>query len=307
MPMLTSAIEKYLDYLTYERNRALNTRKAYSKDLKEFTSFLSEYLGVDEEALPLEGTDHLAVRSFIAHLHYKGNAVSTIARKLSAVRSFYQFLVRRFFIKDNPAGRTRAPKLRKTLPAHLTVDEMFVLLDKTFEAGPIGCRDRMILELLYATGIRVGELVGLDVIDIDLSVNQVRVMGKGGKERIVPFGNKAAQAARGYLDARDGLLSKKGGKDTHALILNARGGRLTDRSVRRIVDKRLRECALLRKMSPHAFRHTFATHLLSAGADLRSIQELLGHASLSTTQKYTHLDIGRLMEVYDRAHPKARK
>ncbi|MFC2171794.1 tyrosine recombinase XerC [Acidobacteriota bacterium] len=304
--MLSSTIEKFLDYLSYERNRSSNTRKAYQRDLREFLSFLSEYLGSDEDAIPLEGADHLTIRAFIAHLHRKGNAPSTIARKVSAVRSFFRFAVRRSSLDSNPAVRARAPKLRKTLPAHLTVDEMFALLDKAFEPTPLGRRDKMILELFYATGIRVGELVGLDIHDLDLEQSLLHVTGKGGRERIAPFGKRAAAAMRDYLEARKELLAKTAGEAGPALILNARGGRLTDRSVRRIVDKRLKACAILRKMSPHAFRHTFATHLLSNGADLRSIQELLGHASLSTTQKYTHLDIGRLMEVYDRSHPKAR-
>jgi len=213
--------------------------------------------------------------------------------------------VREGRIESNPAKSVVAPRVPRSLPRDLTVDETFNLLDHIKGDDLASLRDRGILELLYAAGLRVGELVSLSLEDVDLSKSMVRVMGKGRKERLVPFGNAAIDAIRLWLERSSGLRAKGG--DPEAVFLNLRGGRLTDRSVRRILNRRLREAAVLARVSPHALRHSFATHLLGAGADLRAIQELLGHASLSTTQRYTHVDTAALMRVYDKAHPRAHR
>jgi integrase/recombinase XerC len=241
----------------------------------------------------------------VASLSRGGLCKSSIARKLSTIRSFLRHAVREGRIEANPAQTVPTPKVPKGLPRDLTVDEMFNLLEHIAPDDLAGARDLAILELLYATGLRVGELGSLSVDDVDLSSAVVRVMGKGRKERLVPFGDKARQAVARWLDRSRDLRAKAG--DVNAVFLNLRGGRLTDRSVRRILDRRLREAAVRARVSPHALRHSFATHLLGAGADLRAIQELLGHASLSTTQRYTHVSMDALMKVYDRTHPRARR
>ncbi len=235
-------------------------------------------------------------------LHYKKLKKTSISRKLATIRSFFKYLHREGFVKKNPAKLVSSPKVQKALPRFLTVDEVFALMDSpkgdTFQAA----RDKAILELLYSSGVRVSELTTLDINDSDIKESVVRVKGKGKKERILPTASKAVEVMKNYLPERI-LLKKR----SQALFLNTRGGRLTQRSIRRIVDKYGRMIALKGHLSPHALRHTFATHLLHGGADLRSIQELLGHSSLSTTQKYTHVDIAHLIEVYDKAHPMAKK
>jgi integrase/recombinase XerC len=236
---------------------------------------------------------------------------ATVARKLASLRSFYRFLARQGMTSRNPAAMVSTPKLDRRLPQPMPEDEVELLLDSAFGCDPRDDRDRAILELLYATGIRVGEMVRADTGDLDLGGapgdGMLRVCGKGRKERLVPVGRKAVAALRRYLQSRARLVPERGSapRDRDALFLNARGGRLTDRSVRRILDARLHRAALARDLSPHSLRHSFATHMLNAGADLRSIQELLGHASLSTTQKYTRVTTRRLLEVYNRAHPRA--
>ena len=297
------AVARFLAYLADQRRASAQTLRAYASDLGQFRKSLAARHGDD---LPgPEGIDALAVRGFVAGLHRAGVAKSSIARKLSAVRSFLAHAVRTGEIDSSPAEGIPTPRLPKHLPKNLTVDETFALLDGIEDDDLAGLRDRAALEFLYATGLRVGELVALDLDDVDLSGGLVRAFGKGNKERVVPFGGQAKVTLARWLSASEAL--RRPGRDAEALFLNLRGTRLTDRSVRRILDRRLREAAIAAHMSPHALRHTFATHMLGAGADLRAIQELLGHASLSTTQRYTHVAVEALMETYDRAHPRAHR
>jgi integrase/recombinase XerC len=298
------SVNRFLDYLRDQRHASPETVRAYESDLVQFGAFLEEEHGAGPAPGP-EAIDALAVRAFVAHLSRGGLAKTSVARKLSTVRSFLRHGVREGRIETSPAAGVPTPKLPRHLPRDLTVDEMFNLLDRIQGTDPVSLRDRAILEFLYATGVRVGELVRLALGDLDLGSRMVRVRGKGGKERVVPFGRQAERALGTWLAASAALRER--GKEPEALFLNLRGGRLTDRSVRRILDRRLLEAAILAKVSPHALRHSFATHLLGAGADLRAIQELLGHASLSTTQRYTHVTTEGLMQVYDRAHPRARR
>lgn len=298
------AVERFLDFLEDQRHASAQTIRAYRSDLAQFGVFLAEeHVGGD--APGPEGIDTLAVRAFVASLHRRGLEKSSIARKLSAVRSFLEHATRDGRMESNPGRPVPTPKLPKRLPKSLTVDEVFALLDSIPLEDPVDVRDRAILEFLYASGLRVGELVSLDLDDVDIPGGMVRVLGKGRKVRLVPFGGKAADALRRWVLVSDGF--RRGGRGGGALFLNLRGGRLSDRSVRRILDRRLRDAAVRANVSPHSLRHSFATHMLGAGADLRSIQELLGHSSLSTTQRYTHLDVDSLMKVYDRAHPRAHR
>ncbi len=291
-------VEQFLRYLAVERGASGHTRRSYAADLADCAAFLAA-----RRFGTLVDADARALRAYLADLHERGLAKSSVARRLAALRSFYRFLIRRRRARANPAGDVQTPRLPGRLPGYLPIDESEALLRASVPATPAGARDRAILELLYATGVRVAELAGLDVGDVDLREAMVRVLGKGGKERVVPMGQKAVAALRAYLGqggAEDGPERSAG-----ALFLNRRGGRLTPRSVRRIVRARARAAGLSRRTSPHTLRHTFATHLLDAGADLRLIQELLGHARLGTTQKYTHVSAERLMKVYDAAHPRA--
>ena len=288
-------IEQFYRHLETERNVSVNTLSAYRSDLAQFRAFLAEQRG---ETAPQQ-VDHLVIRKYLARLH-KGHAKSSIGRKLSAIRALFRFLMREGRLEKNPAELVGTPKKEKRVPFHLNIDQVTSLVGAPAGASGLPLRDRAVLETLYSCGIRVSELTGMNVGDLDLEGGVARVLGKGGKERIVPVGSFARSALAAYLEER-------GDPDRDAaLILNARGGRLTRRSVARIVDAHMLLIATMRKVSPHTLRHTFATHLLEGGADLRAIQELLGHASLSTTQKYTHVSIDRLMEVYDKAHPKAR-
>ena len=298
------SVGRFLAYLRDQRHVSPQTLRAYESDLAQFGVFLAEeHVGGPPPAA--EELDLLAVRGFVAHLHRGGLRKSSIARKLSAVRSFLQHAQREGRIDSNPGKSVPTPRLPRQLPKNLTVDETAVLLDAIDDDDVVSRRDRAILELLYAAGLRVGELAALDVGDLDLGSCLVRVMGKGRKERIVPFGSKAKQSLERWLEVAFPLRAR--GDAPEALFLNLRGGRLTDRSVRRILDRRLREAAVEAKISPHGLRHSFATHMLGSGADLRAIQELLGHASLSTTQRYTHVGVEALMQVYDKAHPRARR
>jgi integrase/recombinase XerC len=292
------AVDVFLRYLEVERGASVHTLRSYRSDLADATAYLSQRgLGA------LDDADVRLLRGYVADLHARGLQRSSVARRLATLRSFFRFLVRRGRASANPALEIRTPRLPKRLPAHLPIDESEVLLRQGFsETDGRGVartkRDRAVLELLYATGLRVGELAGLDVADVDLAEGLVRVFGKGGKERIVPVGRQAATALREHLSERRG---PSGGP----LFPNARGSRLGVRTLRRIVGRRARAAGMVRRVTPHTLRHSFATHLLDAGADLRLIQELLGHARLSTTQKYTHVTTERLMAVYDAAHPRA--
>lgn len=248
--------------------------------------------------IKIEDVDRLAIRKYLSFLHRK-NKKSSIARKVSTLRSFYKYLMREKIVSSNPAKNVATPKAEKPLPTALTVDEAFRLMESPMEKEQL--RDRAILELLYSSGLRVSELVGLDGNHLDQELGIVKVMGKGRKERIVPVGKKAMEALKTYLEDRGHLEANA------PVFVNTRGGRLTSRSVGRLVKKYTRHSGVFRKISPHSLRHTFATHLLDAGADIREIQEMLGHASLSTTQRYTHISLGKLMEVYDKAHPRSFK
>lgn len=290
-------IDQFLAYLAVERNVSPHTLKAYRTDLEMFRQFVVQDQGAETG---VEEVTHLAIRRYLALLH-REHAKSSIGRKLSAIRAFYKYLLRQGGIRKNPAELVSTPKKEKRVPFHLNIDEITALVEAPRGLEMPVLRDRAILETLYSCGIRVSELTGLNVGDVNLEEGLVRVLGKGGKERIVPLGRHASGAISSYLRCR------KGPAIDAPFLLNVRGGRLTSRSVARIIDKYILKLAAMKKISPHTLRHTFATHLLEGGADLRAIQELLGHASLSTTQKYTHVSIDRLMEVYDKAHPKARK
>ena len=285
--------DKFMHYLTIEQGVSPHTVRAYREDLKEFVSFSDKVL---------EEIDNLDIRSYLAWLHGRKLKKSSISRKLATIRSFFKYLHREGYVKKNPAKLVSSPRVPKTLPRFLDIDETFSLMDSPKGETFIPARDKAILELLYSSGLRVSELTSLDVVDLDIKETLVRVKGKGRKERIVPIGSKAMEAIQNYLPERISLKKK-----SSALFLNNRGGRLTQRSVRRILVAYSRMINLKGDISPHTLRHTFATHLLHEGADLRAIQELLGHSSLSTTQKYTHVDIRHLTEVYDKAHPMARK
>jgi len=287
----------FISYLATERNVSPHTLAAYASDLAQFAEFVRREQGGRAE---VGGVDHLLIRRWLALLH-KDHRKSSIGRKLAALRAFFKYLVREGRLAKNPAELVSTPKKEKRVPFHLTIDEVTALVESPRDGGLLPLRDRAILETLYSCGIRVSELTGLDVGAVDLEEGLMRVLGKGGKERVVPIGRQAREAAAAYLQARNDPSPDA------PFLLNARGGRLTSRSVARTLDKYILKLATVRKISPHTLRHTFATHMLEAGADLRAIQELLGHASLSTTQKYTHVSIDRLMEVYDKAHPKARK
>ena len=300
---MLEAQQAFLDDLHHRRGASPHTVKGYRSDLDEFRRFLVDEWGMEPGKTSLQDVDVLTLRGFLAHLHGKGTARSSIARKLAALRTFFRFLTREGILQKNPARLISTPRQEKKIPERLEEEEVARLLDCPDNATPLGRRDRAILELIYATGLRVSELVGLDGSSLELDARLVRAMGKGRKERLVPYGEPAADALDDYLRDR-GELARRG-PGTDALFLNARGGRLTVRSVHRLVRKYLNQAALRSGLSPHSLRHAFATHLLERGADLRSIQELLGHASLSTTQKYTHLTTAKLLEVYQKAHPKA--
>jgi integrase/recombinase XerC len=296
-------IGDFLDYLTYERNVSPNTISAYRDDLESFTSFLcNDYFSMARDQLELKRVDHLTVRSYLAHLSRRKLARASVARHLSALRSFFRYLVREGAVEANPARSVATPKREKHLPTVMQPSDVALLLEQPDTSVPLGLRDAAFLELLYASGLRIGELVKIDIDDVELRARLVKVHGKGSKERIVPFGTKAESALRAWLAVRPELVQDV---DEEAVFVNYRGQRITTRSVRRLFDGYLKAAALRAGISPHTMRHSFATHMLNAGADLRGIQELLGHASLSTTQKYTHLNDWQLIAVYKKAHPRA--
>jgi integrase/recombinase XerC len=277
--------------------------------LKQFFAFLASRKALHENEktdLQVETVDFLVIREYLGSLYGRFQR-STIARRLSAVRSFFLFLEKKGLITGNPAADIATPKQEKYIPNYLPVDEVFRLFERPDQEKPLGLRDLAILEVLYSCGIRVGELEAMNISSVDFDGRLVRVIGKGDKERIVPIGRQALRALRKYLEATQNMRREAGTDFQHApLFINFRGGRLSARSTGRIIKRYARECGLPSDISPHSMRHTFATHLLDGGADLRSVQELLGHASLSTTQKYTHVSLDRLMEVYDKAHPRSR-
>jgi len=289
-------INQFLDYLRHEKNSSSHTLSSYETDLIQFARYL------DERGVKLRGIDNILLRGFLADLHERKLKKTTTARKLAAIRSFLQFCLRKNWLEDNPAKTVVTPKQEKPMPSFLSEEEMANFLDLPQSNELLDLRDKAILELLYATGIRVSELTGLSLEDVSFDEKLVRVRGKGKKERLVPFGRKAEESLVSYLRARSSIPGQEREK---ALFTNYVGGRLTSRSVERVVDKYIRLTAMRRKISPHSLRHSFASHLLSRGADLRVIQELLGHESLATTQKYTHLNLGQLLEVYRKSHPRS--
>jgi len=298
-------IESFIETLSAEKGFSLNTCRAYRNDLEQFLAYLRDSeIGLLRrgEKVDVRNVDDIVIRSYMGFL-YKKNQKSTIARKLSALRSFFRFLVKRGAIRTNPADKVLTPKRGRPVPNYLPVDDMFRLLDAVKGESVLALRNRAILETLYSTGVRVAELAGMDIGDVDFDSGFVRVIGKGNNERLAPVGKKALGRIRAYVDTRrETTGSVIQGSDP--LFLNSRGGRLSTRSIARLLEVVVRQMGLLRPISPHGLRHTFATHMLDAGADLRVVQELLGHASLTTTQRYTHVSIDRLMEVYDKAHPR---
>ena len=297
MTLLDQQIQLFTAYLQTERNASPHTLAAYRSDLAQMLAFALHDKG---ESVSAQDIDHLFLRRYLAGLA-KSTKKSSIGRKLAAIRSFFRFLLRRGIIAKNPAELIATPKKEQRLPFHLDIDQATTLMEAPDVAQKHVLRDRAILELLYSSGLRVSELTGLDFTELDLAGGMVRVTGKGGKERIVPVGCRAQAALQEYIDQRENNAGKG------AVFLNTRGDRINRRSVARIIDAHVMRIAAFKRISPHTLRHTFATHMLEGGADLRAIQELLGHASLSTTQKYTHVSIDRLMEVYDKAHPKAHR
>ncbi len=295
-------LEIYSQYLLKERSASPHTHKNYLADLRHFFAYFFE----KEPAIPQQGTKLLklitpdVVRAYVATLLDKHHPAS-VARKLASLRSFFQFWMRQGAMTANPAKEVATPKIPKRVPRFLSVDEAFQLLEMPKGADMLSLRDKAVMELIYSSGLRVSELVALNTQDMDQEGSKVRVMGKGSKERIIPITNKAMSAMLNYIERRREAAKN----EEPALFVNRRGGRLTARSVERMIRKYLSAAALNKHVTPHVLRHTFATHLLNQGADLRGIQELLGHASLSTTQKYTHVGVDQLMEVYDKTHPKA--
>ena len=291
---MKDSLAAFFRHLSLEKDASPHTLRSYRTDLLEF----AQYAGGGDPDAWLGGVDTRTIRGYLARLHARGLDATTIARKLAAVRSWFRFLVRRGVLERNVAREVRGPRPPNKLVSFLPIDEAMSLMDARALDGAARARDTAVLELLYATGLRVSELAGLDLDDLDRSQQTVRVLGKGRKERIVPYGNRAASALDVYLNGR--------GAGAGALFANRRGGRLTVRSLHTIVRRSAAMSGITRRVSPHTLRHTFATHLLDAGADLRVIQELLGHSRLSTTQRYTHVGTEQLMRVYDAAHPRAR-
>lgn len=295
-------LEPFGHYLQHERDASPHTRKNYLADLRHFFDFTY----TQNPLMPRQGTASLkqitqeVIRTYLAVLLKKHHPAS-VARKLASLRTFLQFWMRQGVIDGNPAKEIATPKVPKRVPKFLSMDETVALLDMPKGDTVLALRDKAMMEMIYSSGLRVSELVGLNVDDVDLQVGQTRVLGKGRKERIVPVGSKACDALGRYVEKRAGIATA----ETPAMFCNRRGGRLTARSVERMMRKYLRDAGVTKRVTPHVLRHTFATHLLNSGADLRGIQELLGHASLSTTQKYTHVSVDQLMAVYDKSHPKA--
>jgi integrase/recombinase XerC len=312
-------LKSFVAYLRLNRNASVHTVSAYDSDISQFIAFAAEHVNVDPRNLEPGNLELGTIRAFMADLYRQGHARASVARKLSALRAFGRYLRREGWIEGDPAGLVVSPKKEHKVPAHLSVAEMEKLLDVPDTTERLGRRDRAILELFYASGLRLSELVGLDVGDVNLGARIVRVMGKGGKERQVPFNTTTEKVLRAWYKDRAVLVNSQlrtpdshrrrggpSGPPGEALFLNSRGGRLTGRSVQRLLARYVSLCSTRFGISPHALRHSFATHLLERGADLRAIQELLGHVQLSTTQRYTHVNAAQLLDVYRKAHPRAK-
>jgi integrase/recombinase XerC len=314
---MTNQLRAFLDYLRLNRNASEHTAAAYESDVTQFLAFAAQFRAIPVETLEPAHLDLATIRAFMADLYRQGHARASVARKLSALRAFSRYLRREGWIENDPAALAVGPKREQKIPAHLSVDEMSRLLDMPDVSTVLGRRDRAILELFYASGLRLSELVGLDLDEVNLRARMVRVMGKGAKERLVPFNNTTEQSIRIWLADRASLRiaesrkpkpeSPKPRSPKEPLFVNFRGARLTGRSVQRLVARYVAACSTRFGISPHALRHSFATHLLERGADLRAIQELLGHVQLSTTQRYTHVNSAQLLDVYRKAHPRAKR
>jgi integrase/recombinase XerC len=304
---MTEHLKEFLQFLRLNRNASAHTVRAYESDLSQFLRHVAAAAGVRRADLTPAQLDRLAIRSFLADLHKRGLSRASAARKLAAARTFLRYLRREGLMDDDSATLVPTPKREVRMPAHLSEEEMTRLLAAPQDDGPLGRRDRAILELFYASGLRLSELVGLDLDDVNVSAQMVRTLGKGGKQRLVPFNKSTAAAIRVYLKDRALLVPPSSRRQAGAdpLFVNYRGTRLTVRSVDRLVRRHALTSRVRAGVSPHALRHSFATHLLQRGADLRSIQELLGHARLNTTQRYTHVNAAQLLDVYQKAHPKA--
>lgn len=305
--MLDQRIKEFLQHLEYERNMSAHTLRNYASDIEQFRTYLlTASKGKD---IPVASIDHLTIREWMATLHAANKKKTSIARKLASLRTLFQFLIREGVLEKNPAKLVATPRIERKLPSHLSMEDAVRFIETPDLGTDLGKRDRAILEFLYATGMRVSELVNLNMKDIDFREKLVRVTGKRKKQRILPFAEAALQAVMYYLDeARPIFLNNcpSAERDNQAVFLNYQGTRITSRSVGRMIDKYIGICADINKhISPHSLRHSFATHLLDSGADLRDIQELLGHARLSTTQIYTQVSMEKLIEVYDKSHPKA--
>jgi integrase/recombinase XerC len=296
------AVADFLNFMLNEKNASVHTLKAYSGDLAELVVYL-----VNEGTEDIAEADFFILRGFAAGLFDKGLSRSSIERKIAAVKSLFKYLHRQGVISANHARMLKYPKKESKVLHVFNIDDLLNLLELPDRTVPAGMRDALLLELMYGTGVRVSELTGLDISDVDLRGMRIRVRGKGKKERIIPLGDILADFIKDYLDLRADIPVGEHFPKDDAFFLNKYGTRLTDRSVGRIVEKYLKEAGLPLDFSPHSFRHSFATHLLEGGADLRTIQELLGHSSLTTTQKYTHLNLTDLLRVYDETHPKAKK
>ena len=318
---MTNQLRDFLEYLRLNRNASAHTSAAYESDLTQFFGFTAHSRGVAIEALEPSHLDLGAIRAFMADLYRQGHARTSVARKLSALRAFSRYLRREGWIENDPAALAVGPKREQKIPAHLSVDEMSRLLEMPDVSSALGRRDRAILELFYASGLRLSELVSLDLEEVNLRARMVRVMGKGAKERLIPFNTTTEDSIRAWLADRASLRTPKPKAQSptpkadiakprvqrEPLFVNFRGARLTGRSVQRLVARYVAACSTRFGISPHALRHSFATHLLERGADLRAIQELLGHVQLSTTQRYTHVNSAQLLDVYRKAHPRAKR
>jgi integrase/recombinase XerC len=317
---LKTQLNAFLEHLRLNRNASAHTASAYESDVTQFLDFATQYLG--QSTLEPGNLELGTIRAFLADLYRQGHARASVARKLSALRAFGRYLRREGWIDSDPASLAASPKRERKVPAHLSIDEMTRLLEMPDVSDPLGCRDRAILELFYASGLRLSELVGLDLDDVNLRARMVRAMGKGAKERLVPFNSATETSLREWLKVRAVLRSnpersesplpraqslKSRAQSREPLFLNFRGTRLTGRSVQRFVARYVASCSTRFGISPHALRHSFATHLLQRGADLRAIQELLGHVQLSTTQRYTHVNASQMLDVYRKAHPRAKR
>jgi len=329
---MTAHLKAFLQFLRLNRNASVHTVRAYESDLTQFLTHVARAAGTRVGELRPPALDRDAIRQFVGDLHQRSQSRATAARKLAAVRTFLRYLRRESLIDDDPGALVPTPKREVRMPAHLSEDEMTALLAAAADDTPLGRRDRAILELFYASGLRLSEVAGLDLEDVNLGARMARVLGKGGKQRLVPFNTSTANAMRAYLEGREKLVRHTGtvrgvrlqpdrgssgtppeggshvrmSRQRDPLFVNYRGGRLTGRSIDRLVRRYVAASSARAGISPHALRHSFATHLLQRGADLRAIQELLGHARLTTTERYTHVNAAQLLDVYRKSHPRAR-